>query len=100
MQYDFDIQQKSGTKNVVADYLSRQVKNHMEDKKNFNQQLLLTAGFHGFIVFDNAHDKVIKVHNSLVGHSGLERCLKRLTDSKWTWKYVRAFIRACPFVTR
>ena len=50
----------------------------------------------GFIV----HDKTIKVHNSLVGHSGLERCLKRLADSKQSWKYmrehVRAFIRACP----
>ena len=81
MQYDFEFEHISGVKNVVADYLSRLVKNHMENNKNFNQQLIMTAGFHGFIVPDDAHDKIIKVHNSLVGHSGLERCLKRLSDT-------------------
>ena len=84
MQYDFYIEHISGAKNVVADYHSRLVKNYMEKNKNFNQQLIMTAGFHGFIVPDDAHDKIIKVHNSLVGHSGLERCLKRLSDSKQT----------------
>ena len=73
----------------------------MENNKNFNQQLIITAGFHGFIIPDDAHDTIIKVHNSLVGHSGLERCLKRQTDSKQTCKHmrehVRVFIRACPF---
>ena len=37
MQYDFDIEHISGVKNVVADYLSRLVKNHMESNKNFNK---------------------------------------------------------------
>ena len=76
MQYDFDIEHISGVKNIVADNLSRLVKIPMENIKNFNQQLIMTAGFHGFIIPDDAHDKIIKVHNSLVGHSGLERCLK------------------------
>ena len=100
VQYDFDIEHIFGVKNVVADYLSRLVKNHMENNKNFNQQLIMTAGFHGFIIPDKAHDKIIKVHNCLAGHAGLERCLKRLTDSDQSWKYmqehVRAFIRAYP----
>ena len=52
----------------------------MENNKNFNRQLILTAGFHGFIIPDDAHDKIIEVDNSLVGHSGLGRCLKRLTN--------------------
>ena len=72
MQYDFDIEPISGAKNVVAGYLSRLVKNN----HNFNQQLILTAGFHGFIILDDADDKIIRVHNSLVGHTGLERFLK------------------------
>ena len=99
MQYDFDIEHISGTTNVVADYLIRLVKNHRGNNKNFIQQLIMTAGFHRFIIPDDAHDKIIKIHNSLVGHSGHEQRLKRLTDSKQTLKYmrdhVRAFIRAC-----
>jgi transposase InsO family protein len=99
MQYDFDIEHIAGIKNVVADYLSRLVENHMANNKKFDQQLVLTAGFHGFIIPDEAHDKIIMVHNSLVGHAGVERCLKRLGDSKQTWRYmrehVRAFIKAC-----
>ena len=65
----------------------------------FDQKFVLTAGFHGFIIPDEAHDKIIMVHNSLVGHAGVERCLKRLVKSKQSWKYmrehVRAFIKAC-----
>ena len=93
MQYDFDNEQISGSKNVVTDYLSRSVKNNMENNKNFNQQLIMTAGFHDFIIPDDADDKIIKVPNSLVGHSGLEQCLKRLTDSKQTWKYMCDHVR-------
>ena len=70
MQYYIDIEHISGAKNIVADYLNRLVKNHMENNKNLNQlELTMTAGFHGFIISDDAHDKIIKVHNSLVGHS-------------------------------
>ena len=72
MQYDFDTEHISGVENVVADYLSRLVNNDMENNKNFNQHQIMTAGFHGFIIPDDAHDKIIKVHNSLVGQSGLE----------------------------
>ena len=63
MQYDFDIEHISGVKIVVADYLSRLVKNHMENNKNFNQQLIMTAGFHGFIipVAQRAKDKKLLV---------------------------------------
>ena len=100
MQYDLGIEHISGAKNVVVDYHSRLVKNNMENNKSFNQQLIMTAGFYGFIIPDDAHNKIIKAHNSLVGQSGLERCLKTLTDSKRTWKYmhehVTAFMRACP----
>ena len=37
MQYDFEFEHISGVKNVVADYLSRLVKNYMENNKIFNQ---------------------------------------------------------------
>ena len=50
MQYDFDIEHIAGVKNIVADYLSRLVKNHMENNKSFDQNLILTAGFTGYII--------------------------------------------------
>ena len=83
MQYDFDIENISSAKKVVADYYNRLVKNHMENNEIFNQQLIMTAEFHGFIIPDDAHD-IIKVHNSFVGHIRLEQCTKWLTDSKQT----------------
>ena len=96
MQYDFDIKHIAGAKNIVAYYLSRLVQNHMLKNKHFNQQLVLTTGY---TIPDEAYDKILKVHNSLVGHGGLERCLKRLADSNVAWKYmrehVRAFIKLC-----
>jgi transposase InsO family protein len=99
MQFDFDIEHIAGIKNIVADYLSRLVKNHMINNKNYDQQLVLTAGFHDFAIPDEAYDKIIMVHNSIAGHAGVERCLKRLSDSNQAWKYmrehVRAFIKLC-----
>jgi transposase InsO family protein len=95
MQFDFDIEHIAGVKNIVADYLSRLVTNHMINKTD--QQLVLAAGF---TIPDEVYDKIIMVHNSLVGHAGVERCLKRLADSNQAWKYmrehVRAFIKLCP----
>jgi hypothetical protein len=60
MQYDFDIEHISGAKkkkNIFADYLSRLVTNHMENNKKFNQQLILNAAFHEFIIPDDAYDQ-------------------------------------------
>jgi hypothetical protein len=63
MQYDFDIEHIAGAKNIVADYLSRLVANHMANNKKFDQQLVLSAGFNGFIIPDEAYNKKIIVHN-------------------------------------
>ena len=89
MQYDFDIEHISGVK-TPSQITLVDAKNHMENNKNLIQQLMMTAGFHGFIIPDDG----------LVGHSGLEQCLKRLINSKQTWKYKRKYVRdfvwACP----
>jgi transposase InsO family protein len=99
MQYDFDIEHIAGVLNIVADYLSRLVQNHMLQNKQYNQQLVLSAGFTGYLIPDEAYDKIIRVHNSLAGHAGVDRCLKRLADTNQAWKYmrehVRAFIKLC-----
>ena len=37
--------------------------------------------------------KIGLLHNSIVGHFGLERTLKRFKDLKDTWEYQRQYIR-------
>ena len=39
------------------------------------------------------HSKIGRLHNSIVGHFGLERTLKRFKDLKDTWEYQRQHIR-------
>ena len=41
----------------------------------------------------NQYFKIGMVHNTVVGHYGLERTLKRFKDRKDTWKYQRQHVR-------
>ena len=102
MQYHFDIEHIAGVKNVVADLLSRLVENHMKDHPNkFENSLVLSALTNGFILPDDSYVKILKVHNSLAGHAGLDKCLDRLKSSNVQWKYMREhvkyFIKSCPW---
>ena len=46
----------------------------------FENSLVHSALNNGFILPDDAYVKILKVHNSLVGHAGLDKCLDRQTS--------------------
>ena len=37
--------------------------------------------------------KILKVHNSLAGHAGLDKCRDRLKSSNVQWKYMREHVK-------
>ena len=61
--------------------------------------LLLTRGRHTALHIESyepspsQYSKIGMMHNSIVGHFGLERTLKRFKDLKDTWEYQRQHIR-------
>ena len=74
MQYDFDVTHISGVKNILADLLSRLVRNHLEEitpkeeLKELNNEILT----------DDVYNKIKAVYNSTAGHAGVERTVVRL----------------------
>jgi hypothetical protein len=101
-EYDFDIEYLPGEKNVVADAFSRllPVNNDVERIciiENSEEHIFLLDEF---TIPEVVYEKIKKVHNSKVGHHGVERTLKKLHDQKESWKYmrehIRKFIKMCP----
>ena len=101
MQYDFDVTHISGVKNIVADLLSRLVRNHLEEivPKEELEELILSELHSNEILTDDVYNKIKAVHNSTAGHSGVERTVARLQAKGTAWLYmrthVRHFIRQC-----
>ena len=68
--------------------------------------LLLTRGRHTALHIElyepspSQYSMICMMHNTFVGHFGLERTLKRFKDLKDTWEYqrqhIRYFIDSCP----
>ena len=108
MQFDFDIKHISGVKNVVADLLSRFVKNHMKTQivedtatelidlpSNVVQkavdEVVLILLFLYEVIPDKIYLKIKKVHNSVVRHGA---------HQGQAWKvfmrtHVKFFIKQC-----
>ena len=59
----------------------------------FENSLVLSALTNGFTLPDDAYVKILKVHNSLAGHAGLDKCLDRLKSSNVQWKYMREHVK-------
>ena len=53
-----------------------------------------------FVIKSENYTKIESVHNSMVGHGGIERALRKLQDLKQIWKNVRldvkTYVRECP----
>jgi transposase InsO family protein len=91
-EYDFDIEYLPGEKNVVADNFSR-----LCDIENPDETL---CTFSELRIPDREYRLISKVHNSNVGHHGVERTIDKLHKLGHTWthlrEHVRKFIRQCP----
>lgn len=91
----------SGADNGIADWLSRLCRNHMHDTPTeYNSEDILFATIIAkFRLTDNQYKKISEVHNSKVGHYGVDRTIKRLQQTQ-SWEFMRQhvkhFISKCP----
>ena len=84
-----------GVDNDIADSLPRLCRNNMIDSpKEYSPEYILSAlHIESYEPSSSKYTKIGKMHNSIVGHFGLERTLKHFKDKKDTWEYQRQHIR-------
>ena len=91
-----------GVDNDIADSLSCLCRNNMIDSpKEYSPEYIVSAlHIESYKPSPSQYSKISMLHNTVVGHYGLERTLKRFKDLNDTWKYqqqhVRYFIDHCP----
>ena len=94
-ELDFSITYIKGDTNMVADALSRLCLNRKEESK-----YLLAALYENRTISSEHYKSISACHNSMVGHGGLERTMRKLKQLKLHWEAMRAdvreFIRKCP----
>jgi hypothetical protein len=97
--YDFVVKHIQGIRNVVADLMSRLVKNHMLDEikevvdQEVKQEMILSLLHHDMRIPDEAYLKIKDVHNEIAGHGGVETTMNRLAKSSEPWTYMRVHVR-------
>ena len=95
-EFDFSLEHIAGSDNDVADAFSRLVENHNINILEKHELLTLPDYF----IPDEMFDAIKLVHNSTVGHHGVERTIRKLQNAKQNWPYqrehVRMFIKKCP----
>ena len=94
-ELDFSITYIKGDTNIVADALSRLCPNRKEECK-----YVLAAIYENRTISPEHYKYISACHNSMVGHGGLERTMRKLKQLKLHWEAMRAdvreFIRKCP----
>ena len=101
-EYSFNLEFVSGVSNEIADSMSRLCRNNMKDSpREFSEKAIFSANVIEKFTLTQLQYKLISgVHNSQVGHFGLERTLKRLKSMGNTWEFqrqhARYFIDHCP----
>ena len=102
MKFDLYVKHISDIKNVVADLLKKHmvtrffddtVKELIDPTHNALQKAVndavFTLLFHHEQLPDEIYIKIKNVHNSVVGHGGLEVTMSRLAQRRQVWKYMR-----------
>jgi hypothetical protein len=104
--FNFDIEHIPGEKNVCADALSRLIKiphQHMFNKWDHDDEsnrehntehmfLITEESLHDIAYFrleNDTYKKLAKVHNSTIGHLGVEKMLTKLKRGGEGWKGMR-----------
>ena len=101
-EYTYEIEYISGEENGIADSMSRLCRNNMNDSPTeYKPSEILSASIiPKFKLTDYQYKTISSLHNSHVGHFGLERTMKRLLDINKRWEFqrhhVRWFIDHCP----
>jgi transposase InsO family protein len=101
-EFSFKIEFIKGVDNGIADSMSRLCRNGMLDHpEEYPRVDAIAASIIPKIKLTSViYSKIASVHNSRVGHFGLERTVKRLQNSNNSWEFmrqhVRYFIDHCP----
>jgi hypothetical protein len=101
-EYSFNLEFISGDTNGVADSMSRLCRNNMKDApREYSEAAVFSASIiEKFTLTKVQYRTISSVHNSNVGHFGLDRTLKRLKAIGKVWEFqrqhVRYFIDHCP----
>ena len=94
-EYDFTAEHIEGTSNIVADAFSR-IGNIGEAAVTQEVLCLLDD----FRISDKHYRLISKVHNSMVGHHGIDKTMNKLKLQGHEWLYMREharrFIKLCP----
>ena len=101
-EYTYKIEFIKGVDNDIADSMSRLCRNNMIDSpREYTADMILAATIIPKIqLTDIQYKSIASVHNSVVGHYGLARTMKRLRADQHKWEFmenhVRYFIDFCP----
>ena len=103
-EFDFDVEHVPAKDNLVADYMSRYMVHDIEPESH--QEYMSLCEIQYVDVPAERWAAIKSVHNTVVGHHGVERTIKKLLERKQNpatyaeWPeirtHVRAFIRHCP----
>ena len=78
-EFNFKLEFISGADNGIADWMSRLCYNHMNDNTEYSSDDIFVSSIIPKFKLSNEQYKLIsKVHNSTVGHFGVERTIVRL----------------------
>jgi transposase InsO family protein len=101
-ELDFILEHIAGVKNVVADAMSRLCANYMKNlPKDFSgDDIYIASVLPDFQILADKYARITKVHNSLAGHHGVDRTVKKLLESGSPWpflrQHVKKFVSSCP----
>ena len=89
-EFSFTLEFIYGVYNDVADSLSSM----FDSPKEYSPEYILSAlHIESYEPSPSQYSKIGMLHNTVVGHYGLERILKRFKELKDTWKYQRQHVR-------
>ena len=88
-EFSFSLEFIPGVDNDIADSLSRLCRNNMIDSPTecSPEYILSASHIESYKPSPSQYTKIGMLHNSIVGHFGLECTLKRFKDLKDTWEY-------------
>jgi len=105
--YDFQIEHIEGEKNIAADCLSRCCPLSEEIEQELclihnveNIQEVFTIIETQFKIPKDKYKAISRVHNSMVGHHGVDNTMLKLQQKDLSWTYMREhvkrFVKQCP----
>ena len=94
-EFIFNIAFISGEDNGAADSMPRLCRNNMIDNpREYSEEYIISASIiEKFKLTPNQQRVIASVHNSFLGHFGLERTLRRLKKIGETWEFQRQHVR-------